>query len=258
MRFASIGSGSEGNGLVVEAGVTRLLLDCGFSIRDATRRLARAGLDPADLTGIIVTHEHSDHTSGVFPFARRFGLPVWLSHGTLTALRESEPEIDASVEVKLIRGEAQFEIGDLQLFPYTVPHDAREPIQYVMSDGARRLGVLTDAGCSTPHIEEMLSGCEALVLEANHDMDMLRRGSYPPALQSRIASRFGHLDNVTASRLLSAVNHSRLAHVVAAHLSRENNSPALARAAFSSALGCDASWIAVASQDDGFGWREMG
>ena len=258
MRFASIGSGSEGNALVVEAGATRLLLDCGFSTLDATRRLARAGLDPADLAGIIVTHEHSDHLGGVFPIARRFGLPVWITHGTYAAARESDPDAGASVDVALIHGEAQFEVGDLQVFPYTVPHDAREPVQYVISDGARRLAVLTDTGSSTPRIEAMLSGCEALVLEANHDLEMLRRGGYPPALQARIAGRFGHLDNATAGRILSAIDQRRLRHVVAAHLSQQNNSPELARAAFAAALGCEANWIAVASQDEGFGWREIG
>ena len=258
MRFASIGSGSEGNGLVVEAGASRLLLDCGFSPRDATRRLARIGLDPADLAGILVTHEHSDHVGGVFSLARRFGLPVWITHGTYAAMRESDPDTGASVEVTLIHGEAVFEVGDLQVHPYTVPHDAREPVQYVLSDGARRLGVLTDTGCSTPHVEEMLSGCEALVLEANHDLDMLRRGDYPPALQARIAGRFGHLDNATAGQILAAIDRRRLQHVVAAHLSKQNNKPEFARATFAAALGCEESWIGVASQDEGFGWREIG
>ena len=254
MRFASLGSGSEGNGLVVEAGATRLLLDCGFSPREATRRLARIGLDPADLAGILVTHEHSDHIGGVFSFARRFGLPVWITHGTFAAMREEVPQAGASVEMTLIHGEAQFAVGDLQVFPFTVPHDAREPVQYVVSDGARRLGVLTDTGCSTPHVEEMLSGCEALVLETNHDLEMLRQGNYPPALQARIAGPFGHLDNATAGQILSAIDRSRLQHVVAAHLSRQNNSPERARAALAAALGCEEAWVAVASQQDGFGW----
>jgi phosphoribosyl 1,2-cyclic phosphodiesterase len=258
VRFASLGSGSEGNGLVVEAGVSRLLLDCGFSAREAMRRLARIGLDPADLAGILVTHEHSDHIGGVFSLARRFGLPVWITHGTFAAMREEAPDAGASVEVTLIHGEGQFAIGDLQVFPFTVPHDAREPVQYIVSDGACRLGVITDAGCSTPHVEEMLSGCEALVLETNHDLDMLRRGDYPPTLQARIAGPFGHLDNASAGQILSAIDRSRLQHVVAAHLSRNNNKPELARGALAAALGCEENWVAVASQDEGFGWRAIG
>jgi phosphoribosyl 1,2-cyclic phosphodiesterase len=131
-------------------------------------------------------------------------------------------------------------------------------VQYVVSDGTRRLGVLTDTGCSTPHVEEMLSGCEALVLETNHDLDMLRRGDYPPALQARIAGPFGHLDNATAGRILSAIDRSRLQHVVAAHLSKKNNTPELARGALAAALGCEENWVAVASQDEGVGWRVIG
>lgn len=257
MRFASLGSGSDGNGLVVEAGSTRVLLDCGFSLRDATRRLARIGLDPTDLAGVIVTHEHTDHLAGVFPLARRFGLPVWITHGTFAAMLEPDPQAGASVEVTLVHGEARFEVGNLQVHPFTVPHDAREPVQYVLSDGARRLGVLTDTGCSTPHVEDMLSGCGGLVLEANHDPDMLRQGDYPPALQARIAGRFGHLDNATAGQILSAIDCTRLQHVVAAHLSKKNNTPNLARAAFAAALGCEEDWVAVANQEEGFGWRDI-
>lgn len=257
MRFASLGSGSEGNALVVEAGASRLLLDCGFAPRDTLKRLARIGLDPADLAGIIATHEHTDHVGGVFSFARRFGLPVWITHGTLVALREVDAEFDASVAVTVIHGEAGFAVGDLQVFPFTVPHDAREPVQYVLSDGARRLGVLTDTGCSTPHVEEVLSGCAALVLEANHDLDMLWGGEYPPALKARIAGRYGHLDNGAAAGLLAALDRSRLQHIVAAHLSKKNNRPELARAAFAAALGCEEQWVSIATQSEGFGWRDI-
>ena len=158
MRFASLGSGSEGNGLVVEAGGSRLLLDCGFSLREATRRLARVGLEPADLSGIIVTHEHTDHVGGVFALARRCELPVWITHGTRAATREIDPQAGAAVQVTLIHGETRFAVGDLQVFPFTVPHDAREPVQYVLSDGDRKLGVLTDIGASTLHVEQTLSG----------------------------------------------------------------------------------------------------
>jgi phosphoribosyl 1,2-cyclic phosphodiesterase len=258
VRFASLGSGSEGNCLVVEAGRSRLLLDCGFSPRETARRLARLGLDPADLSGIILTHEHSDHVSGAFGFARSAGLPVWMTHGTLAAMRESAPEAGSAATIAFVHGDETFCVGDLQVFPFTVPHDAREPVQYVISDGARRLGVLTDTGCATPHVLEMLSGCGALVLEANHDLDMLWKGEYPQALKARIAGRYGHLDNAAAGGILSAIDRSGLKHVVAAHLSKKNNSPELARAAFAAALGCEENWVEVATQNAGFGWREIG
>jgi phosphoribosyl 1,2-cyclic phosphodiesterase len=254
VRFASLGSGSQGNALVAEAGRSRLMLDCGFTLQEAEARLARAGLSPSDLSGIIVTHEHGDHADGVFPFARRHGTPVWLTYGTLASLREAGVSVE-NASIRLVDG--AFPVGDLLVQPYTVPHDAREPVQYVLSDGASRLGVLTDAGCATAHIEEHLSGCDALVLECNYDPDLLEGGPYPPSLKARIASRLGHLDNATSAAILAALDRSRLKHVVAAHLSLTNNTPELARAALAGALACEAEWISVATQDEGFAWRDI-
>jgi phosphoribosyl 1,2-cyclic phosphodiesterase len=257
VRFASLGSGSQGNALVVEAGGTRILLDCGFSIKEAESRLARTGLAPTELAGIIVTHEHADHADGVFPLARRFGIPVWLTHGTLAAMREADCGAGAGCRIGFVCSGQEFTIGDLLVRPFTVPHDAREPVQYVVADGARRLGVLTDTGCPTVHIEASLSGCDALVLECNHDLDMLMKGEYPPALKARVASRLGHLDNGASAAILAALDRSRLSHVIAAHLSQKNNTPALARAALAAAIDCGPEWISVATQEEGFGWREV-
>ena len=257
MRFALLGSGSEGNALIVEAGATRLMLDCGFGLRDTVARLERLGLDPAGLAGIIVTHEHSDHADGVFPLARRFGLPVWMTWGTFSAMRWVEPDAGRDVQVRLVDPDSSFAAGDLEVRPVTVPHDAREPVQYVFGDGVRRLGVLTDTGSSTAHIQASLSGCEALVLECNHDLDMLMNGEYPPSLKARISGRWGHLDNAVSAAILSGIDRSRLRHVVAAHLSRKNNTPELARAALARALGCAPEWIAVATQEEGLAWREV-
>jgi phosphoribosyl 1,2-cyclic phosphodiesterase len=257
VRFALLGSGSEGNGLIVEAGATRLLLDCGFGLRETVARLERLGVDPAAVSGIVVTHEHSDHADGVFPLARRFGLPVWMTWGTFSAMRWVEPDAGRDVQVRLVDPDSSFAAGELEVRPLTVPHDAREPVQYVFGDGVRRLGVLTDTGSPTAHIQESLSGCEALVLECNHDIDMLMNGEYPPSLKARIAGRWGHLDNAVSAAILAALDRSRLRHVVAAHLSRKNNTPDLARAALARALGCAPEWIAVATQDEGLAWREV-
>lgn len=253
MRFASLGSGSRGNALVVEVKQTRLLLDCGFGIREMVARLSRLDLLPEDLTGILITHEHGDHIGGAVRFARRFELPVWLTHGTFTnhALAQTLPDI------RLIDGHSAFQAGEIEVQPFPVPHDAREPVQYAFSSGSRRLGVLTDVGGSTPHIEAILSGCDALVLECNHDPDMLREGTYPPMLKQRVAGRFGHLDNGMAARLLASLDSSKLQHLIAAHLSEKNNTPELARAALSGILNCEPEWIGVADQQEGFGWRQI-
>lgn len=254
MRFASLGSGSDGNGLLVEAGVTRILVDCGFTLSETAGRLARFGLAPSDLAAILVTHEHDDHAGGVARFARRYDVPVYLTYGTLVAMGEKAAMMP---RVSVIDCHTPFAIGDLEVHPYPVPHDAREPSQFVFSDGERRLGLLTDTGDSTPHIERMLSGIDALVLECNHDLDLLMNGAYPQSLKRRISGRYGHLDNGTAARLLSGLDCSRLQHLVAAHLSSQNNTPELARAAISAALGCAAEWIAIANQSTGLDWRQI-
>jgi phosphoribosyl 1,2-cyclic phosphodiesterase len=254
MRFASLGSGSQGNALLVEAHTTRILLDCGFGLAETTRRLARIGVAPSDLSAIVVTHEHEDHIGGAARFARKHRLPVWLTTGTMRGL---EGLFDPDVEVCLVRGYSGFSVGDIRVDPFPVPHDAREPAQYVFGDGASRLGVLTDAGHVTAHMQRCLSGCDALVLECNQDAEMLRTGAYPQRLKTRIAGRLGHLDNESAAALLAGLDLSRLQHVVAAHLSESNNRPDLARRALAAALGCAAHWIEVADQQAGLGWRQL-
>ena len=254
MRFACLGSGSRGNALIVERGRTRVMLDCGYPVRETERRLGRLGLEPDDLAGILLTHEHSDHTAGACKFARKHGLPLWLTHGTLKGI---PGDTSGLPQVNIIDSHSPFAIGELQLQPFPVPHDAREPAHFVFSDGAHRLGVLTDTGTSTSHIESMLSGCDALVLECNHDLGMLMNGDYPQALKARVAGRYGHLDNQSSAELLAALDRSRLQHLIAAHLSEHNNTPELAVRALAEVLSCAPDWIGVADQDEGFGWREI-
>jgi phosphoribosyl 1,2-cyclic phosphodiesterase len=254
MRFASLGSGSEGNALLVAVGQTQVLMDCGFGLQDTLMRLARLGVSPEQLGGIVVTHEHGDHVSGVARLARKFNLPVWLTHGTL----RNQAKVFAGIaHIREIDPQLTFVIGDIEITPYPVPHDAAEPVQFVFSNGARRLGVLTDTGCSTAHIEQMLSGCDALVLECNHDTEMLMNSDYPYSLKQRVGGRFGHLNNQDAAGILTRLDVSRLQHLIAAHLSRRNNTPELAVRALSVAAACEESWVGVATQEDGFAWREI-
>lgn len=251
-RFASLGSGSEGNGLLVESGSTRVLMDCGFSLAETRARLARLGLAPEDLDAVVVTHEHSDHIGGVARLAAKHELPVWCTHGTWINWRA---QVDVVPWLETIDPHRPFTVGELEIQPIAVPHDAREPVQFVFRGSGKMLGVLTDAGHITPHIAAMLGGVQALVLECNHDADMLARGPYPPSLKKRVGGRFGHLENGQAAALLKRMDVSGLRHVIAAHLSQKNNTPELAKAALAQALNCGTEWIEVACQDGGFDWR---
>jgi phosphoribosyl 1,2-cyclic phosphodiesterase len=258
VRFASLGSGSEGNGLLVEASGApgasrpfRVLLDCGFGIREATRRLARLGVESDGLDAVLVTHEHGDHASGVFRLAAARRIPVYLTYGTLRAC----PQASAHTEwVRVIDSHDAFELGGLRVEPFPVPHDAREPVQYVFDDGTARLGVLTDIGHPTPFLAQALSRLTALVLETNHDAGLLAGSDYPDALKRRIAGAYGHLENAQAARLLAALDRSRLRRVVAAHLSRQNNRAPLAREALARVLEWECDAVGVADQDDGLAW----
>ncbi|WP_126456181.1 MBL fold metallo-hydrolase [Sulfuriflexus mobilis] len=252
MRFALLGSGSRGNATLIEAGDTRLLLDCGFSETETRKRLGAFGLTPADLTAIVVTHEHSDHINGVGAVARKHGLAVYLTHGTAAANKTGELP-----ERHLFHSHDAFSIGDIDLQPFPVPHDAREPVQFVFSHGDLRLGVLTDTGSCTQHILDTLGGCDALILECNHDTGMLAEGPYPASLKARVGGRFGHLSNVQSRDIIAELDTSRLRYLVAAHISDKNNTAPLACAALAEGLGCRADEVRVAEQATGLDWHSL-
>jgi phosphoribosyl 1,2-cyclic phosphodiesterase len=257
MRFCSLGSGSGGNATVVEAssGTTRsrVLVDAGFSLRELDVRLARTGLTADDLDAVFVTHEHGDHIGCAVALARRQRIPLWMSRGTWRALRApatDEPPMFA-------RDGEPVDIGDLRLVPYTVPHDAAEPLQLRCEDGARALGILTDVGASTPHLVAHLQGCRALLLECNHDRELLAQSRYPASLKARIGGRLGHLANDTAAEVLAQCVHDGLEHLVAAHLSEQNNRPELARHSLSAVSGRCHDDIHVADPHMGTPWLDL-
>ena len=254
MRFASLGSGSEGNALLISvtSGITEttVMLDCGFGLREAESRLSHLHIDPKQLSGIIVTHEHQDHVGGVFRLARRHKIPVWMTHGTLESVRDESD----GVTVHICRDIEPFVIGDLEIQPYTVPHDAREPVQYTATDGIRKLGVQTDVGHSTPHLMKALNGCDALVLEFNHDTEMLSQSVYPPWLKARIGGQLGHLSNQQSTEILQGLDRSRLQRVIAAHLSQKNNSPDKVRSLIQGVLAGSDVEVVIADQESGFDW----
>jgi phosphoribosyl 1,2-cyclic phosphodiesterase len=248
LRFASLGSGSRGNATLVEWAQGSLLIDCGFGIKETELRLARLGKSPRDLTAILVTHEHSDHIKGVAPLARRYQLPVYMTPGTWHSKNLGElPTLN------LIQSYASFELNGLVITPVAVPHDAREPAQFVVEYAGVRLGILTDLGSITPHVEAAYQTCDAILLEANHDPFMLASGPYPPSLKRRVGGQWGHLSNQQAAGFLQRIDTQRLQHLVVAHISQKNNSLEIARATLGPVTQ-SVKQVTYACQDQGFDW----
>lgn len=256
LRFKSLGSGSSGNATLVEAaGLVpfRLLVDCGLGIRQLCQRVAQAGLQPDDIDAIFITHEHGDHIGCARAFSLRYRIPVWMSRGTHAAL--GAPDFEGLL--RYARDGESIDMGGLLLMPFAVPHDASEPLQLSCTDGSVKLGVVTDLGHVKACVVAHLMGCNALVLECNHDSDMLAGSPYPFFLKRRVGGDLGHLSNADAASIASAVRHPRLKHLVAAHLSLKTNRPELARAAMSEALGCGPDDIVVADAAWGTPWLQL-
>jgi len=228
------------------------MIDNGFSVRETERRLALRGMEADNITALLVTHEHADHINGVGPLARKYNLTVYTTRGTLSSGRLGELPKN-----KIFNSHTAFAIGDLEINPFPVPHDASEPCQFVIGNGERKLGVLTDTGSITPHIVETLSGVDALMIECNHDVDMLEQGDYPYHVKMRVAGDYGHLNNGQAAQLIMNIDTSGLQHIVAAHISEKHNTAELAQKTLSTALHCSQDWISVAEQAVGLNWRDV-
>lgn len=257
LRFRSLGSGSTGNAALVEATsggrTSRMLIDCGFGLKQLDLRLAQAGLAASDIDAVFVTHEHGDHIGCAHSLSRRNRIPVWMSEGTWLATGGR----DFEGLLNLARDDAEFSVGNISVQPFTVPHDAREPLQLRCTDGNRSLGVLTDLGHATAHVLARLSGVHALLLEFNHDSDLLANSAYPAFLKLRVGGNYGHLSNAAAADIAQAVLHDGLRHVVAAHLSEQNNRPEIVRRLMAQALGGQEEEMLTATAAEGSPWLDV-
>jgi phosphoribosyl 1,2-cyclic phosphodiesterase len=246
VRFCVLSSGSTGNCLWVEAGGTRALFDAGLPLRETARRCSQAGISLRDVTDVFLTHEHADHAGAAGILARKLGVRVHATRGTMRSLRDPPPE-----ELRFtIKPGSPLQIGALRVVPFAVPHDAAEPVNYVFEEGPVRAALVTDLGCAPRPVVRALHDLDALVLEMNHDPRLLLEGPYPMSVKQRVRSDHGHLSNEQGARLLSQILHRGLRHLVLAHLSEHNNTKTHARRAAEKVLdrfGSSAS-LSVGSQ----------
>ncbi|THJ35991.1 MBL fold metallo-hydrolase [Lampropedia aestuarii] len=255
-RFRSLVSGSSGNATLIEGPgslpgtVFRVLVDCGLNLRQLKQHLAQDGLDASDIQAIFVTHEHSDHVGASFSLAKQYGIPLWCSYGTW--LGAGEPDC-AGLWQQASDGLA-IQWGGMQALPFTVPHDAREPLQLVIRSQDMRLGLVTDLGHVTEHVVAHVQDCQALLMEFNHEPELLAKSRYPAFLKRRISGRLGHLSNAAAAQLLKQVLHPQLGHVVAGHLSRQNNQEHKVLEWMAQATAGHAVALHIATQEAGSPW----
>ena len=251
MQFCCLGSGSKGNATLVKHGETTVMVDCGFPMKHTLARLSANDTAIQEISAILVTHEHADHINGVSMLARRFGIPVYASRGTLRSGR-----LEQGLDVSCITLDQAFHIGEIAIMPVAVPHDANEPCQFVFSAEDKRLGIMTDLGSISPHVQESFVDCHALLLEANHDLDMLWAGKYPPSLKHRVAGDWGHLSNAQAEQFLHALDKKCLSTLVLGHMSQQNNTLDLMKRHFDAFMD-HVQELVYATQDEGFSWLEV-
>ncbi len=256
LQVASLGSGSKGNGTLVCADDVVILVDCGFTLKETERRLRIHGLDPEHLTALLITHEHGDHVRGAGALARKYKIPLYSSFGTARAVSGRAAGFQ-NADWREVRPGRMFRIGEVAVTPVTVPHDALEPCQYRFGYGGRELGVLTDLGSLTPHVVEAYQECDALLLECNHEPELLAQGPYPASLKRRVGGNLGHLSNQQAATLLQHCNVDRLQHLVLSHLSEQNNTPEHALGRIHQVVEQGRERVRVASQEQGYHWLNI-
>jgi len=253
MRFCSLGSGSSGNSYVVQDNDTTLLVDCGFGLNETVMRLDRYGIKPEELNAILLTHEHEDHIKGAFSFSNKHRIPIHLSHGTFKMCKKRIND-NYDIDFNIIRSSQSFMINGIKVTPIPVPHDAREPFQFMIESNVKSIAIITDLGHITNHIIKMLKEINALVIEFNHDKNMLIDSDYPQSLKDRVSGIYGHLENMESIKLLKSINYEGINWIAAAHLSEKNNNEKLVKRLIADATLKGPESIKVIDQINGIDW----
>ena len=252
LKVASLGSGSKGNATLIATDKATVMVDCGFTLKETLKRLERLEVSAHDIDAVLVTHEHQDHISGVGPLSRKFNIPVWSTRGSLLS-----GKCGKLTQYSIIEGFEAFQIGDLDILPISVPHDAREPCQYLFKASQKRLAILTDLGSYTPEIIDTLKSCHGILLECNHDEEMLWNGPYPYSLKQRVGGPLGHMSNKQAIKLLQSIISDELELLIASHISEQNNCQDLVQKSVAEAISWPQDNVIIAGQDEGFGWYSI-
>ncbi len=245
MKLCVLGSGSGGNSTLIYSDSSALLVDAGFSCREIEKRLGSASFSPDKISAILITHEHGDHIKGASIFSRKYGVPVYLTEGTANA----DWSLEKGDNLRFIRPERDFTAGDLEIHPFSVPHDAADPVAYIVSNGGRRAMVMTDLGHVTVRAVEKTRMANLVMVESNHDVELLKIGPYPWSLKERVGGKLGHLSNDACMELLANAGGAHLSTVIFAHLSRQNNNPNLVRLNADAFFGGGKVVFEIASQD---------
>ncbi len=236
-----LASGSRGNSAIVESSSTRILVDAGISCRETFKRMKAIGDDPRSLSAILITHEHADHVSGLLVLGRKLNLPIFMTGPTHQAwsrtVRDATGEPPDVDRVEFFSAGRSFQVGDIAVTPFTVPHDAADPVGFTFRSEGVKIAIATDLGYIPPSVCDQLCGCDVMLLESNHDLEMLRGGPYPWSVKQRVMSRVGHLSNETLADFFARDYDGSAAYIVLAHLSEHNNHPEIARVAAEKALG---------------------
>jgi phosphoribosyl 1,2-cyclic phosphodiesterase len=236
-----LASGSHGNSTVIESSQARILVDAGISCRETFKRLKLIGIDPRQLSAIVITHEHSDHVYGVATLAKKLNLPVFMTGATHQAwarsLRDDAGELPKLAKLEIFSAGRSFQIADISVSAFTIPHDAADPVGFTFRVEGTKIAVATDLGYMPASVCDHLRKCDVLVIESNHDLEMLRVGPYPWSVKQRVMSRVGHLSNDSLAQFLAKDYDGGASYIVLAHLSEQNNHPEVARRAAESALG---------------------